>query len=144
MEHLTYTFSTMRGWKILFPLSLTLALGGMLVAAANFACSLSTGSDQIIPDSQAGIDPAPTYAPLNNSLLENPLQISDDPGQQYRFSQISVGYDHSCGLLTNGEVLCWGSNRLRGGIFVGQSQPPSGKFINIDSGYAHACWQETS
>jgi alpha-tubulin suppressor-like RCC1 family protein len=64
----------------------------------------------------------------------------------YAFSSMSLGEEHSCGLLTNGSAVCWGegsSGRLGDGsqsdsyvpIFVAGSY----NFSSISVGIAHSC-----
>lgn len=50
------------------------------------------------------------------------------------FNQVGAGWHYSCGVLTTGTIECWGSNS------DGQSTPPEGFFIQVDTGSgAHAC-----
>ena len=74
--------------------------------------------------------PPPTKQPpgkdsISPTSIPMPATSSAQPSN-YRFSDITVGQGHSCGLLTSGEVLCWGSNRFPAGHYVGQAQPPPG------------------
>ena len=48
------------------------------------------------------MEPTPTPTPAPNSL-----PLPDDA----RFTQIAAGWQHACGLQSDGTVLCWGSNR---------------------------------
>ena len=68
------------------------------------------------------------------------------------FQQVSAGGRHTCGLKIDGSVVCWGSNHafsgdLRGqkitGDYLGQSTPPSGAFLSIDSGGSWTCGVKT-
>ena len=68
------------------------------------------------------------------------------------FQQVSAGGQHSCGLKINGNIACWGSNHafsgdIRGqkitGDFLGQSTPPAGTFLWIDSGNYQTCGVKT-
>ena len=64
--------------------------------------------------------------------------IFDDRGQTAppegdRFTAISSGGLHACGLRVDGSVACWGSNDR------GQIAPPEGSFAAISSGYDFTC-----
>jgi len=41
------------------------------------------------------------------------------------FAQVSAGYDHACGLRTDGSVACWGANDF------GQLNPPRGVSLAV-------------
>ena len=56
---------------------------------------------------------------------------SDAPAR--KFSDISSGSNYACGILVNGDVECWGSNRS------GQTDSPAGKFTDIAAGGGFAC-----
>ncbi len=49
------------------------------------------------------------------------------------FSQVSAGWDHTCGLKTDGSLTC------RGRDDSGQATPPAGTFIQVSAGYFHTC-----
>ena len=49
------------------------------------------------------------------------------------FTQVSVGWAHSCGLTSTGAIECWGDNRY------GQASPPSGGFTQVSAGEVHSC-----
>ena len=66
----------------------------------------------------------------------------------FGFIQVSVGDTHTCGLLANGKVMCWGANsdgQLGDGTTIESYSPvhinsANGMvFTNIDAGKAHSC-----
>jgi len=52
-------------------------------------------------------------------------------------SQVSAGYDHTCGLKTHGTAACWGYNDY------GEATPPSGTFSQVSAGWRHTCGVKT-
>ena len=54
-----------------------------------------------------------------------------------RFQQISAGWYHTCGVLTDGAVACWGSD------YAGEATPPSGTFQQVSAGRSHTCGVRT-
>ena len=50
-----------------------------------------------------------------------------------RFTQVSTGEGHTCGLTTAGEVRCWGRNNF------GESDAPSGRFTQVSTGGGYTC-----
>ena len=49
------------------------------------------------------------------------------------FIFVSAGGRHTCGVLVDGTVDCWGDDHYR------QSSPPSGEFIFVSAGGRHTC-----
>jgi hypothetical protein len=66
---------------------------------------------------------------------------SDNPPVSYSsltvgpaLGEISVGGYHSCGLKTDGTIICWGRN------FNGQASPPPGLIaVKLSAGHNHTC-----
>ena len=50
-----------------------------------------------------------------------------------RYSQVSAGDDHSCGLRSNGGVVCWGRNSF------GRTEAPIGRYSQVSAGEDHSC-----
>jgi len=57
--------------------------------------------------------------------------LSDACGQGY--SKIKVGFNHTCALLENGQIECWGDNTFR------QSMPPTGVFTELSLAADQSC-----
>ena len=46
---------------------------------------------------------------------------------------VSAGWDHTCGVRSDGSVACWGR------YDSGQSTPPAGSFVSVSAGGGHTC-----
>ena len=57
----------------------------------------------------------------------------DGAGNAARFTSVSAGLVHSCGLRLAGSVVCWGDNEH------GQAAAPAGEFLVVSSGGHHSC-----
>ena len=53
------------------------------------------------------------------------------------FSSVSAGQNHTCGVMTDGAVACWGSDS------DGETTPPGGEFISVSAGDDHTCGVRT-
>ncbi len=60
------------------------------------------------------------------------------PPAEGDFTAISSGASHTCGLLRDGTVTCWGAN------YEGQAEPPDGAFTAVASGRAFSCALDTA
>ena len=55
------------------------------------------------------------------------------------FSQMTQGFGQTCGLRTNGTVVCWGND-----IF-GEAEPPAGRhFVQVSAGAGMTCGREAA
>ena len=56
------------------------------------------------------------------------------------FAAVSAGDRHTCGIKSNGSLVCW-SNPLRHltDPFPGKTDPPAGKFTSVSAGGDHTC-----
>lgn len=61
------------------------------------------------------------------------IYSSTTPPTPGRYSQISAGVAHTCGVRQDGDIDCWGSDGL------GQSSPPDGPFLAVSAGGFHTC-----
>ena len=59
------------------------------------------------------------------------------------FISISAGALHTCGVMRNGSVICWGSNEDEFGNVFGQATPPGGEFNSVSAGLLHTCGMKT-
>lgn len=74
-------------------------------------------------------------------------QSSPPDPESHRFVQLTAGYWHTCGLKTNGSVVCWGRGLTDTDMLpdYGQSAPPLGvTFSFISAGGVHTCGVTTS
>jgi serine/threonine protein kinase/alpha-tubulin suppressor-like RCC1 family protein len=72
-----------------------------------------------------------------------PVQVQ--VGGSHRFARVRTGGSHTCGLTDQGEVFCWGDNRLGqlGDNSNAARRTParagSGGFASVDAGWNHSC-----
>ena len=93
-------------------------------------------------------DPAaPTNSPCTLTLLDEPssyAEVACGATQLFlrtsmSFSQISSsGSNHTCGVRSNGTVLCWGQGTY------GETTPPAGTFTQVSAGNIFTCGVSTS
>ena len=89
----------------------------------------------------------PTYTPLFEVPADSvPVTVTLLIPGPLRFASIAAGVAHSCGVVTNGTVFCWGSNefgRLGDGTTLSSSIPREVSGIStahqIASKWAHTC-----
>ena len=102
-----------------------------------------TPEPAVIPSSQptgAAFTPAATPELPTTVLLgttPGPAAASDASGNEYDFSTVAAGYRHTCGLRSNGTVLCWGDGR------EGETEPPEATFTSISARHGYTCGIET-
>ena len=53
------------------------------------------------------------------------------------FKQFAAWFMHTCGVKTDGQVVCWGINEW------GRANPPAGTFRQVDVGGRHSCGVKT-
>ena len=75
----------------------------------------------MVPTPTVAVTPVPTLTPVPS----------------VPFVSVSTGEAHTCGLKTDGSVLCWGYNS------DGQSTPPDGPFASVSAGLSHTCGVKT-
>ena len=78
----------------------------------------------------------PTTAGVGRWLASSPLTLAA-PSAALRFSTVSAGMQHTCGLRTDATIECWGNNER------GQLDAPSGAFSAVSTGYHHSCGLRT-
>ena len=62
-----------------------------------------------------------------------PTPIAQNHDPEPRFTAVSAGARYSCGLRSDGSVVCWGNN------IYGQATPPGGSFTQVSTGNWHSC-----
>ena len=103
------------------------------------------------PEPAAVPSPQPTAAPFTAAASQElstttPTLPGTTPGtaaafdvstNEYDFTAVSAGYDHACGLRSNGKVVCWGRGRN------GETEPPETTFTSISAGSGYTCGIKT-
>ena len=81
--------------------------------------------------------PQPTEEPAAEEGAAPPPPAEPSGAPETRFTAVSAGEDHSCGLRTDSTIVCWGSN------WRGKSDAPAGTFIAVSAGGGHSCGLHT-
>ena len=61
------------------------------------------------------------------------LRNSQSTPSMGRFSCISAGWEHTCGLKADGSIACWGDD------YKGEATPPGDRFASVSAGWSHSC-----
>ena len=62
-----------------------------------------------------------------------PTPSGDGSRAKVGYTSVSAGVLHTCGVMTDGAVACWGYGPN------GQGTPPEGKFASVSAGGIHTC-----
>ena len=79
-----------------------------------------------------GASPNTTWSGWSNWAAATTRDTAQPPAPP-RYSAISAGDLHTCGLKLDGSVDCFGSDGR------GQSSPPTGEFLQVAAGGVHTC-----
>jgi alpha-tubulin suppressor-like RCC1 family protein len=82
-------------------------------------------------------------APLPARTVLAPMRVASSS----TFRTVTAGGDHTCGLTTDGDVVCWGRNHVgqTGAGAAGDAQPTprvvagAGPFVEVAVGTVHTC-----
>ena len=72
--------------------------------------------------------PAPTMPPV-----ATPAPTAPPTPPAGSFDSVSAGGYHTCEVMGDGSVACWGSD------YYGQATPPAGSFDSVSAGWDHTC-----
>lgn len=128
--------------KKLTPMDVTGLTGGVAAITAGYAhsCAVtSSGAAKCWGDN--------SYGKLGDNTVTRRLIPTDVMGLSSGVSDISAGYNHSCALISNGTLKCWGSNatgQLGDGTLIRHYAPAdvlglSTSIAEIDTGSDHSC-----
>lgn len=72
----------------------------------------TTGAISGVPTGSGAADAVLTVTDADGTAASRTLSIAVSGGSTLQVKQVSAGREHTCAVLTNGSVKCWGSNRL--------------------------------
>ena len=117
-------------------------------AGVSHNCGIRTdGSVSCWGDDHHGRATPPGSAAVADSV-DSPTPAQQSPqhentraeqGSATGYASVSAGFQHTCGLQTDGNVVCWGFNRNLRGFYTGQSDPPQDTFVSVSVGDFHSC-----
>jgi hypothetical protein len=110
----------------------------MIAVGTHFVCAFTT--DQLMQCWGAGLTSAETYSSAQPLTITGFSPFSG-------ITQLVAGDGHSCALLSDGNVVCWGDNyfdQLGNGTFEASWEPvPApgihGEAVGLAAGAAHTC-----
>ena len=105
--------------------------GGVPAPPARSAPPDSSGATG--PKIEPAADSGPTVTPQSTVEEAEGGSGRGESGTSASFLSVSAGWEHTCGVRTDGSVACWGSNGS------GQSAPPAGSFTSVSGGHFHTC-----
>ena len=109
---------------------------GRPVEGIGLAVAINEVRDRLDSLARGGIDAAP-------SLTQGTTERTPTPVSAGSFASVSAGGGHSCSLISDGSIVCWGSNEDPNGKFTGQATPPNGSFNSVSTGGLHSCGVKT-
>ena len=114
----------------------TLPPAAVPAAAAGPAQGAPTPAPVAVSEPIPELAPAPVPTPpaaTASPLPEFVPRPTISPDDIYSFTHVSAGHDHSCGLRSDGRILCWGDGRN------GETEPPEGTFTAVSAGDGYTC-----
>ena len=57
------------------------------------------------------------------------------------YKQVVAGVNHTCGLKSDGRLVCWGAGKTNTGSWpeYGEAMPPIGTFSQVSAGDLYTC-----
>ena len=107
------------------------AINGLAASGITRGCA--TEPDRYCPTRDTSRAQMATFLARALGVATTPPKEATPPPKEAGFTAIAAGASHTCGLRSDGIVVCWGQNDQ------GQADPPEGKYTTIAGGGQHTC-----
>ena len=106
-------------------------------AGSEHACAIRTATAEIecwgSNNTSVRDDASQAATTVEGVYVYRPAYSGQAVAPAGRFTAVSAGDDHTCGLRESGAIECWGRN------LEGQTDAPAGRFMAVSAGFQHTC-----
>ena len=103
------------------------------LAAAGVTSGCATDPLRYCPDKPVTRAQMATFLTRARAIIDTPDTTEPAPAGAATYKTVTAGWNHSCAILTDDTITCWGSNKY------GQTNAPAGTYKTVTAGWSHSC-----